>query len=62
MKILVRIYIPQKDKANIDVKTLDEAYLLLGVKEGDEKQRVKWCSFEDIYFKNTKDYIRINYG
>lgn len=59
MKILVRIYVPQGDKANIEVKTLDRAYSLLSQTEHNIKQRVKWCNFEDIYFNDTNNYLRI---
>ena len=59
MSVLVRIYIPQKDKANISRDTFEEGLELLGKTEADIKQRVKWSSFEDVYFHNTKNYIRI---
>ena len=59
MKILVRIYIPQGDKANIEVKTLDRAYSLLKQTEENIKQRVKWNNYEDIFFNDTNNYIRI---
>jgi hypothetical protein len=59
MKILVRIYVPQGDKANIEVKTIEKAYSLLKQTEHNIKQRVKWNNFEDIFFNDTKNYIRI---
>lgn len=59
MKILVRIYIPQGDKANIEVKTIEKAYSLLKQTEHNIKQRVSWSNYEDIYFHGTKDYVRV---
>ena len=59
MRVLVRIYIPQKDKANIEVKSEDQALKLLKQTKDNESQRVKWLGNEDVYFKGTKDYYRI---
>lgn len=59
MKILVRIYIPQGDKTNIGAKTLEKAYSLLNQTEHNIKQRVKWSNYEDIFFNDTNNYIRI---
>ena len=59
MSVLVRIYIPQKDKANITKANLEEGLSLLGKTEQDIKQRLKWCNYEDVFFHGTKDYIRI---
>ena len=38
MSVLVRIYIPQKDKANISRDTFEEGLELLGKTEADIKQ------------------------
>lgn len=59
-KFLCRIYIPQKDKVNIIVDTLDEAFKVL------EKSGAVISTFKkydlDLYteyhFNNTKNYIR----
>lgn len=59
MRVLVRIYQPQRDKLNVNKKTLEEGMELLGVTEEDIKQRVPWSNMEDVYFKGTKNYIRI---
>lgn len=59
MRILVRIYVPQKDKTNIEVNSEDKALKLLDQTKENEKQRVKWCNCEDVYFKGTKNYYRI---
>ena len=59
MRYLVRIYIPQKDKADIEVDSFEKAIKLLNVNPLDESQRVEWGSIEDVYFKGTRDYIRI---
>lgn len=58
-KYLCRIYVPQRDKTNIFRGTLDEALLLLNQTLHNVKTRVKWLNMEDIYFNDTKDYIRI---
>lgn len=59
MKILVRIYVSQGDKANIEVKTIEKAYSLLEQTKHNIKQRVKWLNFEDTFFNGTNNYIRI---
>jgi len=61
MEILIRIYVPNGDKANIELSnsTLERALEILEEKESNIIQRVIWANFEDIYFHNTKNYIRI---
>jgi len=58
-KYMARIYVSQGDKSNIDTKTFEKAVELLNVNPEDEKTRVKWLNIEDVYFKGTKNYIRI---
>lgn len=57
--ILVRQYIPHRDKDNTWVETLEEALKILNKKEEDIIQKVDWLNYTDVYFKDTKDYIRI---
>lgn len=59
MKYLCRIYIPQMDKANIEVSTYEKALSVLGVTEADERHRVMGLNCEDVYFNGTDNYIRI---
>ena len=53
------MYIPQRDKANIERDTFEDGLKLLGKTELDIKQRVEWLNCEDVYFHGTNDYIRI---
>ena len=57
--ILVREYIPNSDKVNTEVSSLEDAFKLLNKTKYDISQRVKWLNFEDIFFNRTSDYIRI---
>lgn len=57
--ILVRQYVPQCDKTNTWVSSLEEALKILGKREEHISQKVDWLNYTDVYFKGTKDYIRI---
>jgi hypothetical protein len=59
--ILVRTYQTNRDKTNYTLRSLKDAYELLGKSENDVCQRVAWLNHEDIFFKETKDYIRVTY-
>jgi hypothetical protein len=59
MKILVRIYVPQKDKTNITVNTIDEALKILGKSLDDVYLKHDWLNLVDLYFVGTNNYIRI---
>lgn len=58
-KYLCRIYVPQRDKTNVFKGTLKEALELLNQTLHNVKMRVEWLNMEDIYFNDTKNYIRI---
>lgn len=59
-KFLCRIYIPQKDKVNITVNTLDEAFKVLK----ESGVRISSCKkyeldlYTEYHFNNSKNYIR----
>lgn len=57
--ILVREYIPNSDKVNTEVSSLEDAFKLLNKTKYDISQRVMWLGFEDIFFNRTSNYIRI---
>ena len=59
MQYLCRIYIPQKDKANIIKNTLDEALELLGQTLDNLKEVHPIIADKEYHFNNTKNYIRI---
>ena len=57
-----RVFIPQKDLANVDATCFDDALSKVGSTKEQEKARVFWMTFEDVYFNNNNNYIRINHG
>jgi hypothetical protein len=59
MAVLVRKYVTNGDKSNIRRVNLSDGLKSLGKTEDDIIQRVKWLNMEDIFFEDTKDYIRI---
>lgn len=59
MQYLVRIYKPNADKLNVTKPTFEDCLTLLGKSLSDISLRQHWLNFEDVYFKGTKNYIRI---
>lgn len=59
MAVLVRKYVTNGDKTNVRRVNLSAGLKALGKTEADITQRVKWLNMEDVFFKDTKDYIRI---
>jgi hypothetical protein len=59
MNVLVRIYMKNADKTNVNVESEEAGFKLLKKTEYDVSLRHKWLNFEDIYFNKTKDYIRV---
>jgi hypothetical protein len=59
ISFLVRKYVPNRDKDNIIVETLEEALKIIGKKEEDIDIKVDWLNYTDLFFKSTKDYIRV---
>lgn len=59
MAVLVRKHVPQGDKINVRKVNLSEGLKVLGKKESDIINRVKWLNMEDLFFAGTEDYIRI---
>lgn len=47
------------DKNRQEVKSLEEAFKLLGVTEQDLSQKVEWRNITDYFFRGTKSYIRV---
>lgn len=60
MQYLVRKYHTNKDKQNEVFSTLEEALLCIGKKETDIYLKVNWLHLTDVFFRDTKDYIRVN--
>lgn len=60
MKYLVRIYHTNKDKQNESTNDWERALKCIGKSESDIYHKVDWLYLTDIYFKDTKDYIRVN--
>lgn len=58
-KYLCRIYVNQRDKTNVFKDTLDDALTLLNQTLDNVKVKVNWLNMEDLYFNDTKNYIRI---
>ncbi len=58
VKYLVRIHHPNMDKQNIWTESWFEALELIGKKDTDITQEVMLFEGVDIFFKDTKDYIR----
>lgn len=59
MAILIRKHAPNKDKLNVTKDELQQGLDILGKTESDIYLRVKWLHIEDIFFRDTKDYIRL---
>lgn len=59
MKVLIRVYNSGFDKTNVSANTLEEGLKILGKELHNITSRVKWLHFEDVFFHNTKNYIRI---
>ncbi len=59
MKYLCRIYVTQADKTNVARASFKDALGTLNQTEGNISTRVKWMGYEDVFFKGTKNYIRI---
>lgn len=60
MKVLVRVYVTNGDKSNKTVATVEEGFKALGKNESDVSIKVNWLHYTDIFFRDTKDYLRIN--
>ena len=60
MKYLVRIYHTNKDKQNEPTNSLETALKYIGKSESDIYNKVDWLHYTDIFFRDTKDYIRVN--
>lgn len=59
MPILIRKHVTNGDKVNIWKETFEEALEVLGKQESDIATRVDWLNYEDVFFRDTSDYIRI---
>ena len=59
MQILVRQYVPQRDKTNTKVNTIEEALKLLDKSLSEVYFKHDWLNHVDLYFTGTNDYLRI---
>ena len=57
---MCRIYLPQRDKSNIDRPTLKHAFDLIGESFKNIRSFTPFLNCIDIHFVGTNDYIRIN--
>lgn len=55
---LVRVTIPNKDKANLTFKDKASALKFIGKTEEQIDQIVEWLNITDYFFKFTQTYIR----